>query len=60
MKTITVKALREQLEKLEAMGYGDSPLVYMDTDSMTYEVEEGVHDIWNPLTAEGVTKVVLG
>jgi hypothetical protein len=57
---ITVKVLREQLEKLEALGYADSPLVYMDRDSMTYELEEGIHDIWYPLTANGVAKVVLG
>lgn len=57
---ITVKVLREQLEKLEALGYADSSLVYMDRDSMTYELEEGIHDIWYPLIADGVVKVVLG
>jgi hypothetical protein len=54
-KRITIKELREQLEGMEAMGYGDAELVYMDEESFTYGLEEGVHDVWN-----GMNIVVLG
>ena len=54
-KKITVKELREQLERMEAMGYGNAELVYMDEDSFTYGLEEGVHDNWDDMNI-----VVLG
>jgi hypothetical protein len=54
-KRITVKELREQLERMEAIGYGDAELVYMDEESFTYGLEEGVHDNW-----DGMNIVVLG
>jgi hypothetical protein len=45
--TITVDKLLEQLTNLKKAGYGNSPIVYMDELSMTYDLEEGLHDIWH-------------
>ena len=51
-KIITVKELREQLEKLEKIGLADAPLYYRDWDDIDNERTEGVYD-----SCEGV---VLG
>ena len=43
MKTlITVKELREQLEKLEEMGMGDAQVWYRDPYSFDYSLEQGL------------------
>ena len=52
---ITVKELREQLEKLEALGLGDCAVWYRDADSMDYPIEQGVWDI-----SRGYNTVTLG
>ena len=44
-KIITVKELREQLEKLEKVGLADAPLYYRDWDGIDNELIEGVHDV---------------
>lgn len=44
-KIITVKELREQLEKLEKIGLADAPLYYRDWDDIDNELTEGVYDI---------------
>lgn len=45
MKTgITVKELREQLEKLEKMGMGDAQIWYRDPYSFDYPLEQGLWD----------------
>lgn len=43
-KCITVNELLRQLTIMKELGFGDAKVLYMDVDSMTYEVEEGVHD----------------
>ena len=43
-KQITVKELREQLERLEKMGMGDHLLWYRDEDSMDWRIEQGIWD----------------
>lgn len=45
MKIITVKELREQLEKLEKVGLADAPLYFRDWDDVDYELTEGVYDV---------------
>lgn len=50
---ITVKELREQLERLENMGMGDAVVMFRDWHDIDHKVEEGVYD-----TCEN--KVVLG
>lgn len=45
LKIITVKELREQLEKLEKMGLADAPLYYRDWDNNDHELTEGVYDV---------------
>jgi hypothetical protein len=52
-KNITVKELREQLERLENMGMGDAVVMFRDWSDIDHKVEEGVYD-----TCEN--KVVLG
>ena len=44
-KIITVKELREQLEKLEKMGLADTPLCFRDWNDMDTELEEGILDL---------------
>ena len=59
--TLTVNELLEQLTNLKTAGYGDSPLVYMDVNSMIYDIEEGLHDIWRANgKAVAVDTIVLG
>lgn len=41
---ITVKELREQLERMEALGMGDALVWYRDEDNMDWRVESGVWD----------------
>ena len=41
---ITVKELREQLEKLEAMGMGNAQVWYRDPYSFDYPLEQGLWD----------------
>ena len=43
-KIITVKELREQLEKLEKIGLADAPLYFRDWDDVDPELTEGVYD----------------
>ena len=45
MKMITVKELREQLEKLEKMGLADTPLCFRDWNDVDHELTEGVYDL---------------
>lgn len=59
-KVITVEELRRQLQVMEAQGFGDSPVVYMDLDSRVYDFDEGVHDTWQPRNLNEVPVVVLG
>ena len=59
--TLTVNELLEQLTNLKNAGYGDSPIVYMDVNSMTYDIEKGLHDIWRANgKAVAVDTIVLG
>ena len=44
-KIITVKELREQLEKLEKMGLADTPLCFRDWNDVDHELTEGVYDL---------------
>ena len=41
---ITVKELREQLERLEQLGMGDCQVWYRDQYSFDYPMEQGVWD----------------
>lgn len=45
MKVITVKELREQLEKLEKAGLADAPLYFRDWNDVDHELTEGVYDV---------------
>lgn len=53
-KHITVNELLKQLTTMQELGFGDAKLIYMDELSITYNVEEGVHDHY------GKDFVVLG
>lgn len=44
MKQITVKELREQLERLEAQGLANAPLWFRTWDDVDVELSEGVMD----------------
>ena len=44
MKNITVKELREQLERLEAIGMADYKVLYRDFSDMDWTVEQGILD----------------
>ena len=44
MKNITVKELRQQLEKLEAIGMGNCKVWYRDYSDMDWTVEQGIYD----------------
>lgn len=54
---ITVKELREQLEKMERLGYGDAKLWFRDWEDIDHEVEVGIYDTYEK---ENVKNVVLG
>ena len=43
-KIITVKELREQLERLEKIGLADAPLYFRDWNDVDHELAEGVYD----------------
>lgn len=43
-KTITVNELLAQLTTMQELGFGEAKVIYMDDLSITYNVEEGVHD----------------
>lgn len=43
-KSITVDELIRQLTVMKELGFGEAKVIYMDEDSMTYSLEEGVHD----------------
>lgn len=43
-KCITVNELLHQLTTMKELGFGDARVIYMDDLSITYNVEEGVHD----------------
>lgn len=48
VKIITVKELREQLEKLEKVGLADAPLYYRDwtePDDADHELIKGVYNV---------------
>ncbi len=53
-KTITVNELLAQLTTMQELGFGDAKVIYMDDLSITYNVEEGIHDHY------GKDFVVLG
>jgi hypothetical protein len=57
MRNLTVKDLAKQLQMMVENGYGDSPIVYLDTDDISHKFDTGVHDIWR--NGENTT-VVLG
>ena len=44
MKQITVKELREQLEKLEMQGMANDPLWFRDWEDVDTELSEGILD----------------
>lgn len=44
MKQITVKELREQLERLEAQGLANAPLWFRDWGDVDTELSEGILD----------------
>lgn len=52
-KTITVNELLRQLTIMKELGFGEANVIYMDDLSITYNIEEGVHDC-------GKNFVVLG
>lgn len=54
---ITVKELREQLERMERLGYGDAKLWFRDWEDIDHEVEVGIYDTYE---RENVKNVVLG
>ena len=43
-KTVTVNELLAQLTTMKELGFGEAKVIYMDDLSMTYNLEEGVHD----------------
>ena len=53
-KTITVNELIAQLTTMKELGFGEAKVIYMDDLSITYNIEEGVHDHY------GKNFVVLG
>ena len=53
-KTITVNDLLRQLTTMKELGFGEAQVIYMDDLSITYNIEEGVHDHY------GKNFVVLG
>jgi hypothetical protein len=53
-KTITVNELLRQLTTMKELGFGEAKVIYMDELSITYNLEEGVHDNY------GKDFVVLG
>ena len=53
-KTVTVNELLAQLTTMQELGFGKAKVIYMDDLSITYNVEEGVHDTY------GKDFVVLG
>lgn len=50
---ITIKELREQLERLEALGLADAKVWFRDWNDIDHELEEGVYDL-------NTNNVVLG
>ena len=57
MRNLTVKDLAKQLQMMVENGYGDSPIVYLNTEDISHKFDTGVHDIWR--NGENTT-VVLG
>ena len=45
-KVLTVKELKAQLETMEEMGLGDCIVLYMEENSLTWGIEQGMHDIY--------------
>lgn len=43
-KQVTVKELREQLERIEEIGMGDAVVWYRDENSMDWKIERGIWD----------------
>lgn len=54
---ITVKELREQLERMEQLGYGDAKLWFRDWDDIDHKVEVGIYDNYEE---KNVKNIVLG
>ena len=54
---ITVKELREQLERMEQLGYGDAKLWFRDWEDIDHAIEVGIHDTCDQ---GNVKNVVLG
>lgn len=52
---MTVKELREQLERIEKLGYGNHNIIFIDSFDITHDFEIGIHDI-----IEMTEEVVLG
>ena len=52
---MTVKELKEQLERIEQLGYGNHKLIFIDNFDITHDIENGIHDI-----LEITEEVVLG
>ena len=52
---MTVKELKEQLERIEQLGYGNHKLIFIDNFDITHDIENGIHDI-----IEMTEEVVLG
>ena len=52
---MTVKELREQLERAEKFGYGDYSVVFIDNFDIMHDFETGIHD-----TIEMAEEMVLG
>lgn len=52
---MTVKELREQLERIEKLGYGNHNIIFIDSFDITHDFETGIHDI-----IEMTEEVVLG
>ena len=50
-----VKELREQLEKIEKLGYGNHNIIFIDSFDITHDFETGIHDI-----IETTEEIVLG
>ena len=54
-KIMTIKELREQLERIEKLGYGNHKVIFIDSFDITHDFETGIHDI-----IEMTEEVVLG
>ncbi len=58
-KTITIKELREQLQYFEKLGYGDGVLFYLTEDSVEYQLEVGVWNVYPKEEYQGPDYTVI-